>query len=841
MMERSQGFVQAGSFFPDWGYQCLGYNQQSEDAHWAPFIHTAIDYIKETYPSPRSSKDPHVEGLVSFLFAIMSHDVADVRWHSLQGLKNYFIEAMAQMDFDGDYAKAHMAADTGAEFTLQHSSTLDYINATWHVPVQDIVHIYTRLYQQHDNQQKIPSSDHLIYCMTSAFAASRIDLELGRFLFSYYGSKSPFLIKELVDYYKGGKKQKLMFLISYSSIKYLIKKHSIISARGGGYALHMIGLQDMSASVAECHMDMINAFENNNDGLLCGSYFEDSNIHKKIYHDYRMQSAEARMKKLDGIQHMMNESVTKSFDAENGVLTLSFIPKSSSSSSLLFKSDESLSYDTYPIVSRTTQQKQQQQQQQQSLIQKNLFNIQLPSIVTQRYFENRKSRRNICTDFGQEKNNNPQQPRTGTAITLSLPESSAGLGHATTIGDFDGDGEYELIISAPYHGQSTQQLMSGTVFVLNGTNTLLNYKRQQPSSDVHDSLTDEVDDIRDASRVVLAGPDKRGRFGWSMATVDLNQDGIDDLAIASPFSNDNQGRIDIFFGRKHTGIGSKPDVKIQLPHTEGYGFVIAGLDMNQDGHKDLVVGCPYCTVAGKQQAGAVHVFLGSNDYQQQSSNINRADISIYSTIPTSFEHFGTSFEFSSPSSSSHISLLLVGAPGYNVDKNIIRAGRVYAFQIKPWLSLSWTMDGKSKFQHFGSMVMLNKSHQLLAISSPSEETKKGLVRLWQAGTVRVYDWVELQKMTSQRVDLKEHLVYQMDGQQSAGHLGRSLAFFDAGLWVGEPMANGERGRVHRWKFNDNSVSCIKNANAMGRFGSHIQTINNDILGITSQYFSQGAR
>ena len=141
----------------------------------------------------------------------MSHDVADVRWHSLQGLQSYFIEAMAQMDFDGDYAKAHMAADTGAEFTLQHSSTLDYINASWHVPVQDIINIYTRLYQHrrhHDGEQKIPTSDHLIYCMSSAFAASRIDLEFGRFLFSYYGSKSPFLIEELVDYYKGGKKKK---------------------------------------------------------------------------------------------------------------------------------------------------------------------------------------------------------------------------------------------------------------------------------------------------------------------------------------------------------------------------------------------------------------------------------------------------------------------------------------------------------------------------------------------------------------------------------------------------------------------------------------------------------
>lgn len=139
----------------------------------------------------------------------MAHDVADVRWHSLQGLTGYFIDAMARMDFHGEYSKAHTVADTGAEFTLQHLTPrlASYINATtWHVPVRDLVNIYAKLYTDFmpSSTPRVPLESHLMYCMTTAFAASRIDYQFGQHLFGYYGHKSPFLVEDLVDYYKGG-------------------------------------------------------------------------------------------------------------------------------------------------------------------------------------------------------------------------------------------------------------------------------------------------------------------------------------------------------------------------------------------------------------------------------------------------------------------------------------------------------------------------------------------------------------------------------------------------------------------------------------------------------------
>lgn len=136
----------------------------------------------------------------------MSHGMADVKWHSLDGLSDYFIVAMAKSDFHGNTEESHIAADAGAEFTLRHSNKLSYLNETWQVPIKDIREIYRRLYELPEyTNRKVPLTAHIQYCMAAAFAASKIDVEFGQLMFGYYGSKSPFLVEELYDYYRGGK------------------------------------------------------------------------------------------------------------------------------------------------------------------------------------------------------------------------------------------------------------------------------------------------------------------------------------------------------------------------------------------------------------------------------------------------------------------------------------------------------------------------------------------------------------------------------------------------------------------------------------------------------------
>jgi hypothetical protein len=171
-----------------------------------------------------------------------------------------------------------------------------------------------------------------------------------------------------------------------------------------------------------------------------------------------------------------------------------------------------------------------------------------------------------------------------SSITFTIPMSSARVGHQITTGDFNGNGQSDMAISAPFHYHETTQEQTGTVFILNHTL-------------VADSSTETTSDIRDVSKLILQGDAPHGRFGWSMASIDINQDGIDDLAISTPTS----GKIEIFCGRANLGLDDKPSIKIQLPSQELVASVLAGIDVDQDRFKDLVIGCPLCSVGNQPQ------------------------------------------------------------------------------------------------------------------------------------------------------------------------------------------------------------------------------------------------
>lgn len=446
--------------------------------------------------------------------------MADVKWHSLAGLSDYFIVAMANSDFHGDTKDSHLAADAGAEFTLRHSSHLSYLNETWHVPIKDIVEIYKRLYSS--GEQKVPLASHIQYCMTAAFAASKIDVEFGKLMFGYYGSKSPFLTEELYDYYKGGKYK------VFSTYTHYV-----------GVLSKQLGIQDMSASVTDCYPELIHAFEHGTThtepDTLCASYF---------YTTLENTSCLKHQKRRDTQSQKL---IYKEYNPMTGVFTLTVNTNK--------KETEEDDNPLPPIVQSGHQEEK-------------IFQFQSP---TDQLHKVKK-----CHALQQ-----------GNGITLTIPLSSARVGHQTISGDFNGNGKLDMAISAPYHHHATTQEQTGTVFILN--NTVMMSLLEE---DKHEN------DIRDVSTTVLQGNVNHGRFGWSMVTIDMNKDGIDDLAIATPFSN-HQGMIEIYFGQKNLGLGKQPGIRIQSQDL--MASILAAIDTNQDGFKDLVIGCPLCSVNNQPQ------------------------------------------------------------------------------------------------------------------------------------------------------------------------------------------------------------------------------------------------
>ena len=77
-----------------------------------------------------------------------------------------------------------------------------------------------------------------------------------------------------------------------------------------------------------------------------------------------------------------------------------------------------------------------------------------------------------------------------------------------------------LIVGAPNYNY-VGNAQRGRVFLVNTTTT-------SQDNDVSQMQ------LEDMSYDVLDGPERMTKFGWSNAVVDLNKDGVDDLAIGAP-------------------------------------------------------------------------------------------------------------------------------------------------------------------------------------------------------------------------------------------------------------------------------------------------------------------
>ena len=114
--------LQAGSFFPDWGYNAVaGKSKSAERSHWGPFYAHFIDLFIEKYGNLNCSHPTlsiiqrqcdKKKRTFSFLMGGISHGVADAYWHDiLEGhpthLQQGFMSAVASRNFHRNKYAAH--------------------------------------------------------------------------------------------------------------------------------------------------------------------------------------------------------------------------------------------------------------------------------------------------------------------------------------------------------------------------------------------------------------------------------------------------------------------------------------------------------------------------------------------------------------------------------------------------------------------------------------------------------------------------------------------------------------------------------------------------------------
>ena len=199
--------------------------------------------------------------------------------------------------------------------------------------------------------------------------------------------------------------------------------------------------------------------------------------------------------------------------------------------------------------------------------------------------------------------------------------TSAGdaLGYSPASGDFNGDGCDDLFLGA-MDASPAGRRWAGCVYVVLGC-----------------EIPYGTHTISDASDLTLLGSEG-DRAGWSLASGDVNNDGYDDLLVASPFADlggNDSGVVYVVLGGQD--LAGDLDISTAASITitgEAAGdnlgrWGLSSGDVNGDGYDDVIMGALYADPSpSRPDAGKAYVVLGRPTFSQTIPLSTMADVTI---------------------------------------------------------------------------------------------------------------------------------------------------------------------------------------------------------------------
>lgn len=177
----------------------------------------------------------------------------------------------------------------------------------------------------------------------------------------------------------------------------------------------------------------------------------------------------------------------------------------------------------------------------------------------------------------------------GSDFTVVATQDFTFIGESSASGDWNGDGYGDLGLGAA--------TANGQVWIYLGKN--------------NQSVTQ--------ADWLLTGSSNSG-FGSSLDWIDINGDGYDDLAIASPNVNTNTGKVEIFLGGQT--LDQSVDLTIDgLSINQYFGKTIANVgDVDGDGYADLAIAAP----GSDSKNGTVYLYFGGSNFPNDRMTFNGA-------------------------------------------------------------------------------------------------------------------------------------------------------------------------------------------------------------------------
>lgn len=517
LMDIHEDAFNGGAPYPDAFYDdiCFKgiYHDVSEDTHWGEFLNVSINYINKL-PKPW---DMATEKLFVFVMALMSHQVADITWHSMY-LEQGFLPTMGYMNFHGSYSNAHPVGDFGGDvWNVYGLLSKDYKidpDKYWYLPVDDLYNIYKEFY----GKTRI-DKDTIELCSGLLLLSEIAEILLGSEPFLVIANDSNFLIDNEMEYFQGG-----------------LTDMASLTTRKWNDAITMI-----EQGVQACHVPHSTVFINCTKGLdrspdnlapVKKSRYQRPRLYDLTMDDLRITPS------LRGVKIQMADK----------------------------------------LKDRVLDRKRKD------------YN-----------FFQRKS-------FEFAESGNKRQPN--FTIDYSSSRNYSQLGWSLVAKDLDGDGNEDLVVGSPGYSTSNEP-QRGRVYILYSGDSGLPVGGS-PFVDI-DNMTLGYNKILEGN----PGEYSRFGYALAAIDINLDGN-MDIAVSASSLSYrgllDYNGVVYVYFG---SGVkrswNSKPDLVItcQMQFCN-LGSSMTSLDINNDGKDDLVIGSPFASVKNLTQNGMVTALLSSN-------------------------------------------------------------------------------------------------------------------------------------------------------------------------------------------------------------------------------------